>query len=86
MCRCTLPDGTVSLLSALAASCPKKAKDMSAPGACTAAGGTCALASDGFYIMSWACLLLGVALGALYLQLLPALMHLPLARWRAGRK
>jgi hypothetical protein len=59
---------------------------MAAPSACTQAGGMCALDSDGFYLVSWACLAMGVALGAAYLRLLPALMHLPLSRWRVARK
>ena len=59
---------------------------MADPGACTQAGGTCSLASDGFYLVSWACLVLGVVLGAAYLRLLPALMHLPLSRWRVAKK
>ena len=83
--RCTASDG-LTLLSDLAKSCPKKAKDFAGVGACTAAGGTCSLASDGFYVISWACLVLGMALGVAYLRLLPALMHLPLSRWRAARK
>lgn len=51
----------------------------------TQAGGTCSLASDGFYTISWVSLVLGAGIGALYIRFLPALMALPLSRWRAGR-
>lgn len=64
-------------------SCPKKLKDMLDPSACIEAGGTCSLASDGFYIVSWACLILGALIGVVLVRTLPKLMALPLSSWRA---
>ncbi len=49
------------------------------------AGGTCSLLSDGFYIVGWVCLILGTTLGLVYLRLLPALMQMPLSRWRVAK-
>ena len=60
---------------------------MLGPSACVEAGGTCALASDGFYVISWACLVLGVLIGVVIMRTLPKLMALPLSSWRVqGRR
>ncbi len=68
----------------LGLACPKKPREMAGPSACTAAGGQCALASDGYYSVSSASLALGLVLAGVYLWQLPALVRLPLHRWRAG--
>ena len=83
--RCVAPSGdaadaSATLFSHLA--CPKKAKDMASGNACTDAGGVCELVSDGFYLISWVTLVLGVLLGVAYMRLLPLLMRLPLTKWR----
>lgn len=47
------------------------------------AGGACALASDGFYIVSYTLAALAVLLGVWYLRLFPRLTKMPLRKWRA---
>jgi PAT family acetyl-CoA transporter-like MFS transporter 1 len=67
--------------------CPKKARDMGAGAAaeaCAAAGGSCVLDRDGFYVVSYSMAALGVALGIMIMRLFPRLTRLPLERWRAG--
>ncbi|GAX76176.1 hypothetical protein CEUSTIGMA_g3620.t1 [Chlamydomonas eustigma] len=73
-------------LNHLAPFCPKKVKDLGAHNACTEAGGSCYVISDGFYIISWVCLAVGALLGMMYWRLLPILVSLPLSNWRAGKK
>ena len=51
---------------------------------CTDAGGACLVEQDGFYVVVAASLLLGLALGLVYVRKLPALMALPLESWRYG--
>lgn len=84
--HCHTPAG-VSPVLALDLACPKKVSEMLGPAgttsACGLAGGTCSLHSDGFYRTSSASLAVGVLLGVAYVYCLPALMHLPLSRWRA---
>eukprot|EP00798_Chlamydomonas_sp_ICE-L_P022953 gene22953-30137_t len=69
--------------TALDGSCPKKLKFVAETNECTEAGGTCALRSDGFYIVTYCCLVVGTLLGLVYMRMLPSLMKLPLSSWRA---
>lgn len=77
--QCTASDGVTPLPEL---TCPKKATEMRLSNPCTLQGGSCALVSDGFYIISWSALALGLALGLAYLRLLPVLIGLPLTKWR----
>lgn len=75
--RCTGPDGMLR-----DAACPKKSRDFTGPNACMELGGSCSMDADGFYMIGWTCLALGGAIGLVYIKYLPALMALPLSRWR----
>ncbi|EFJ47264.1 hypothetical protein VOLCADRAFT_81605 [Volvox carteri f. nagariensis] len=76
--RCTAPDGR-----ALPYSCPKKMTDMARrDSVCATLGGECSLASDGYYIVSVASLVVGVGLGVLYVRFVWRLMREPLVSWR----
>ncbi|GIL91611.1 hypothetical protein Vretifemale_19225 [Volvox reticuliferus] len=80
--RCmTILDGVVQVLPY---SCPKKLMDMArGDNECVAAGAECSLASDGYYIVSVASLVMGVGLGLLYVRFVWRLMREPLTSWRA---
>jgi hypothetical protein len=41
------------------------------------------MAADGFYVVSYCMLVLGLALGVAYMRLFPRLIALPPQRWRA---
>ncbi|KAI8473191.1 MAG: acetyl-coenzyme A transporter 1-domain-containing protein [Monoraphidium minutum] len=66
--------------------CPKKQRDLligPAAEACAAAGGECAMDSDGFYVVSYTMIAVGLGLGLFIMRLFPRLTRLPLGRWRA---
>ncbi|KAJ9530273.1 hypothetical protein QJQ45_023560, partial [Haematococcus lacustris] len=82
--ECTSPVGSDAGSTSFAGlQCPSKPKELLAPSACTAAGGRCVVAADGFYLVSTVSLVLGGVLGAVYLRYLPRLMALPREAWRA---
>jgi PAT family acetyl-CoA transporter-like MFS transporter 1 len=83
--ECTAPAGQGGGLTRLPLACPKKLAEM-AKGAseCAEGGGSCRLASDGYYIVSAGSLLVGVVLGGWYLRSVQRLMAEPLASWRAA--
>ncbi|WIA38680.1 hypothetical protein OEZ86_001986 [Tetradesmus obliquus] len=78
-CRAGGLDGKV--VAGLA--CPKKIRELAGSNACTDAGHTCQLDSDGFYSVSFAMAALGLGLGLAFARLFPRLARLPLERWRA---
>jgi len=84
--HCTPPPDVSASGAALVQglACPKKPFELGGKNACTQAGGTCAIQTDGFYTVCWASLALGIILGALYIKYLPRLMSLPISMWRAG--
>jgi hypothetical protein len=50
-----------------------------------ATGHTCSLVSDGFYAVSYCSVGLGLLLGCVFMRLLPRLIALPPAHWRAHK-
>ncbi len=77
------PEQQAARLAGLA--CPSKPSELGSPASqCAAAGGACALLTDGFYTVSWASLAAGLLLGLLYLHHVPHLVRLPLSAWRAA--
>ncbi|GLI67167.1 hypothetical protein VaNZ11_011380 [Volvox africanus] len=82
LARCAvISEGVVQVLPF---SCPKKMLDMArGDNECVAAGGECSLASDGYYIVSVASLVLGGGLGLFYVRFVWGLMREPLTSWRA---
>jgi PAT family acetyl-CoA transporter-like MFS transporter 1 len=81
--RCIVPDGSSGAGALEGLQCPKKTKDMAGVNECTSAGGVCEAVSDGFYVVGLCLAGLGLLLGLLYMRLFPALVALPLDRWRA---
>lgn len=47
------------------------------------AGYSCSLDSDGFYLVSYCMIVVGLGLGCVFMSLFPRLDRLPLERWRA---
>jgi hypothetical protein len=86
--RCVPPPGSsggAALFAELGPlTCPKKPKDMAGANECTAGGGVCQTAVDGFFVVSCCLACGGVFLGLMYRRLFPALIALPLERWRAA--
>lgn len=41
------------------------------------------MAADGFYVVSYSMVVLGLVLGVVFMRLFPRLIHLPLHNWRA---
>lgn len=67
--------------------CSKKPRELgtgAAAEACAAAGGRCVLDSDGFYLVSYSMVVVGLAFGVMIMRLFPRLTRLPLERWRAA--
>ena len=56
-----------------------------ADNACVDVGGSCTLARDGFYLLSYTMVACGIAMGVWYMRLLPRLETLPLSSWRASK-
>lgn len=50
---------------------------------CRLAGHTCSMAADGFYVVSYSMVVLGLVLGCVYMRLFPKLISLQLHHWRA---
>lgn len=82
---CHPPDDPAALLPA---ACPvgKQAAGEGVDGECAAAGGVCVTHRDGFFALSYALLLIGVALALLFRRALPLLQARPLESWRVDLK
>lgn len=63
--------------------CPKKIRLLAGSSPCTNAGHTCSMAADGFYVVSYSMVVLGLLLGCVYMRLFPRLISLQLQHWRA---
>ena len=80
--RCDGPDGPSAAFAALP--CPAAQKTLAgAGGACAAAGGTCVVTHDGYYLLSYAAVALGCGLYVWLARTLPRLEALPVEAWRA---
>lgn len=80
--RCDGPDGPSAAFAALPCAAAQKAL-AGRGGACGAAGGTCVVTHDGYYLLSYAAVGLGAGLYAWLARTLPRLEALPLDAWRA---
>jgi MFS transporter, PAT family, solute carrier family 33 (acetyl-CoA transportor), member 1 len=72
------PDAALALLL-----CPSGRGQALADNLCTAAGGTCELTRDGFYVLSYCAIAVGILSTAVFGRVLPRLEALPLDAWRA---
>jgi PAT family acetyl-CoA transporter-like MFS transporter 1 len=84
--RCVAVDGSSGSGALEGLVCPKKPRVMAGVNECTSAGGVCEAVSDGFYVVGLSLAAAGVLLGLLYVRLFPALVALPLDRWRAAAR
>lgn len=64
------------------AACPAGKAAAEGANACTALGGTCVIARDGFFPLAYGAALGGAAMGLLFLRVLPRLEALPADVWR----
>eukprot|EP00210_Caulerpa_lentillifera_P004142 g3948.t1 len=65
--------------------CPSKKNDALGPNPCTNAGGSCVINIDGFYIVSYSLIGIGVLLGGFFSRSLLKLQSLPLSSWRKDK-
>jgi hypothetical protein len=66
--------------------CPHTQMSGRGENACTAAGGECAVEQDGYYMLSYAMVAIGVLIFLWLRVLLPKLDALPLEQWRAKKR
>lgn len=66
--------------------CPSKKDEALGPNPCTNAGGKCIIKTDGYYIISYTLITLGVSLGIYFSHSFRKLQSLPLTSWRVQQQ
>lgn len=62
--------------------CPHNLQEAKGVNECTSKGGVCETVQDGFYVVSYVMLVVGVVLMYAFRQTLPKLSALPIDSWR----